>query len=142
MLRLQSAPVYILIVTLTCNLLYRCLAADVVSYEELRKMVANGNIRLYDVREPEEVMLGKIPTSINIPLNQLKTSLLMDDEIFKKKYKSNKPQKWDTKIVFYCRSGKRSATALKTAKILDYLHARHYEGGYMEWEDCESARSH
>ncbi len=42
-----------------------------VQYHEIDKIVADGNL-LIDVRQPNEVALGKIPGSINIPLPQLR----------------------------------------------------------------------
>uniref|UniRef100_UPI00398E5053 thiosulfate:glutathione sulfurtransferase n=1 Tax=Pristiophorus japonicus TaxID=55135 RepID=UPI00398E5053 len=100
-------------------------------------MIANHNIQLFDVRRLEEVAKGKIPTSINVPLDQLETALKMDAEIFQETYKSPKPKREDANIVFQCRSGVRSATALETAQNLGFSKARHYKGGYLEWTQRE-----
>ena len=65
---------------------------------------------LIDVREPDEVILGSIPSSVNIPLSTLSEALYMNPVRFKEKFGFEKPKR-DQEIVFYCRSGKRSASA-------------------------------
>ncbi|XP_067848397.1 thiosulfate:glutathione sulfurtransferase-like [Heptranchias perlo] len=92
-------------------------------------MIANHDIQLYDVRQPEEVAQGKIPTSINVPLGQLEAALKMDAGTFQETYKSQMPKREEANIVFQCRSGVRSATALETARNLGFSKVRHYKGG-------------
>ena len=74
---------------------------------------------LVDVREPEEVIQGSIPSSVNIPLSVLPNSLYMRAEEFEKKFGFKKPRR-DQEIVFYCRSGVRAATAGDIAKKNGY----------------------
>ena len=74
---------------------------------------------LVDVREPDEVILGSIPSSVNIPLSALADSLHLNPVTFKNKHGFEKP-KQNQEIVFYCRSGKRSATAADIAKRYGY----------------------
>ncbi|XP_078087994.1 thiosulfate:glutathione sulfurtransferase [Mustelus asterias] len=100
-------------------------------------MIAKNNIQLYDVRQPEEVAEGKIPTSVNIPLGQVEVALKMDAGPFQETYNSQKPKKEDPNIVFHCQTGIRSLTALETARNLGYSKARHYQGGYVEWVERE-----
>lgn len=70
---------------------------------------------LIDVREPDEVLQGSIPSSVNLPLSVLANSLHLNPPDFQQKFGFEKPKK-DQEIVFYCRSGKRSATACDVAK--------------------------
>ena len=70
---------------------------------------------LIDVREPDEVVQGSIPSSVNIPLSILPGSLYMEASKFKRKFGFTKPMR-DQEIVFYCRSGVRAATAGDIAK--------------------------
>ena len=70
---------------------------------------------MIDVREPDEVVQGSIPSSVNLPLSVLATAIHLPAEEFKLKYGFEKPGK-DQEITFYCRSGKRSATACDVAK--------------------------
>lgn len=74
---------------------------------------------LIDVREPEEVIQGSIPSSVNIPLSVLPSSLHLKTDEFEKKFGFAKPRR-DQEIVFYCRSGVRAATAGDIAKKNGY----------------------
>lgn len=69
---------------------------------------------MIDVREPDEVLLGMIPSAVNLPLSDLSGALHMDGARFKEKYGFQKPEV-DQEVVFYCRSGMRSATASDVA---------------------------
>ena len=77
------------------------------------------NAYLIDVREPDEVIQGSIPSSVNLPLSVLANSLYLQQNAFKAKHGFDKPGK-EQEIVFYCRSGKRSATACDIAKRNGY----------------------
>ena len=74
---------------------------------------------MIDVREPDEVIQGSIPSSVNIPLSILPGSLYMKAEEFEKKFGFKKPMR-DQEIIFYCRSGVRAATAGDIAKKNGY----------------------
>lgn len=72
-----------------------------------------------DVREPDEVAQGSIPSSVSIPLSGFGHSLSLPDIEFEDKHGFKKPAK-NQELVFYCRSGKRSATAADEAKERRY----------------------
>ena len=74
---------------------------------------------LIDVREPDEVIQGSIPSSVNIPLSVLSHSLYVKAEDFKREFGFEKPKR-NQEIVFYCRSGARSTTAGDIAKKIGY----------------------
>lgn len=74
---------------------------------------------MIDVREPDEVIQGSIPSSVNLPLSELAASLKLGSFKFEQKYGFKKPTE-DQEIIFYCRSGKRSATASDVAKRNGY----------------------
>lgn len=74
---------------------------------------------LIDVREPDEVIQGSIPSSVNIPLSALGNDLHLSAETFKSKYGFEKPRTHQ-ELVFYCRSGRRSASASDIAKRNGY----------------------
>ncbi|XP_063063555.1 thiosulfate:glutathione sulfurtransferase [Engraulis encrasicolus] len=107
--------------------------ADVVTYEQLASMVAGGNVKLVDVRNPEEFQAGRIPGSINIPLRDLEQSLQLSPQHFELLFEALPPRKGDDNIVFHCQAGRRSTSALGIAKKLGYTRARHFAGGYSEW---------
>jgi rhodanese-related sulfurtransferase len=74
---------------------------------------------LIDVREPDEVMQGSIPSSVNLPLSVLANSLHLTPQAFKVQHGFEKPKK-QQEVVFYCRSGMRSASACDIAKRNGY----------------------
>lgn len=74
---------------------------------------------LIDVREPDEVIQGSIPSAVNLPLSVLANSLHLDPVKFKQTHGFEKPKK-DQEVTFYCRSGVRSSTASDVAKRNGY----------------------
>ncbi|XP_029979681.1 thiosulfate:glutathione sulfurtransferase [Sphaeramia orbicularis] len=112
-------------------------SASVVTYSQLKTMLSNHNIQLFDVRNPDEYQAGHIPDAVNIPLGNLEESLKLSPATFQQKFDVKAPGKEDENIVFHCRSGKRSAQALDIARQLGFSRARHYKGGYIEWEEQE-----
>lgn len=112
-------------------------SASVVTYLQLKGMLASRSIQLFDVRTPEEYQAGRIPDAVNMPLDNLEESLKLPSETFQQKFEVTAPGKEDDNIVFHCRTGKRSAQALDIARHLGFVRARHYKGGYSEWEEKE-----
>ncbi|XP_048209740.1 thiosulfate sulfurtransferase/rhodanese-like domain-containing protein 3 [Perognathus longimembris pacificus] len=104
-----------------------------ITYKELKNLLTSKNIMLIDVRETWEIVQhGKIPGSINIPLNEVGQALQMSPRDFKEKYHQVKPCKSDS-IVFSCLAGVRSKKAMDTAILLGFSSAQHYAGGWKEW---------
>ncbi|XP_022910985.2 rhodanese domain-containing protein CG4456-like [Onthophagus taurus] len=106
-----------------------------VTYEEVKNMKDNKTVYLIDVREPEELKeTGSIPGSINIPLNELETTLKnLSSQDFIGKYRRDKPN-FDTPLVFSCKAGVRSQKALNIAQSLGFKRLRNYRGGWLDWE--------
>lgn len=78
-----------------------------ISPSEVQDLISTATpMIIIDVRTPREYSQGRIPTSINIPLNILKSEV------------QNKNIPKTTKIIVYCQRGTRS---LEAAKILDAL---------------------
>ncbi|XP_008261535.1 thiosulfate sulfurtransferase/rhodanese-like domain-containing protein 3 [Oryctolagus cuniculus] len=108
-----------------------------VTYKELKSLLNSKNIMLIDVRETWEIReYGKIPGSVNIPLDEVGEALQMNPRDFKEKYNEVKPSKSDN-LVFSCLAGVRSKKALDTAISLGFNSAQHYAGGWKEWESYE-----
>ncbi len=113
--------------------------AKVITYEELKpktespspvrylavtlSYIIDSNPRqdayLIDVREPDEVAQGMIPSAVNIPLTVLGDALHMSPEDFSTKFGFKKPG-IRQEVTFYCRSGKRSTSASDVAKRNGY----------------------
>ncbi|XP_068841628.1 thiosulfate sulfurtransferase/rhodanese-like domain-containing protein 3 [Capricornis sumatraensis] len=108
-----------------------------VTYKELKNLLKSKKIMLIDVREPWEIHeSGKIPGSVNIPLDDVGEALQMNPKDFKEKYKEVKPSKSDS-LVFSCLAGVRSKKAMVTAVSLGFNSAQHYAGGWKEWATYE-----
>lgn len=75
---------------------------------------------LVDVREPAEYRTGHAPEAVNVPLGQVGSSLPA-------------LSRRETEIGFICRSGARSAIAVRTA-ARGGLTARNVRGGMLAWE--------
>ncbi|XP_046962955.1 thiosulfate sulfurtransferase/rhodanese-like domain-containing protein 3 [Vanessa cardui] len=106
----------------------------VLSYEDMLKIIHQPEKVIIDVRSPEEVKsTGKIPSSINIPLNNVQDALIsMSDEEFKKQFQRPKPSSSD-ELIFYCQSGRRSSEALDKALKLGYTKSKTYLGSWNDW---------
>ncbi|XP_010946694.1 thiosulfate sulfurtransferase/rhodanese-like domain-containing protein 3 [Camelus ferus] len=108
-----------------------------VTYMELKKLLNSKKIMLIDVRETWEILeYGKIPGSVNIPLDEVGEALQMNPKDFKEKYNEVKPSKSDS-LVFSCLAGVRSKKALDTALSLGFNSAQNYAGGWKEWATYE-----
>ncbi|XP_043921027.1 thiosulfate sulfurtransferase/rhodanese-like domain-containing protein 3 [Protopterus annectens] len=110
---------------------------EIVSYEELKSLLSKKEITLIDVREQWELReYGRIPGSINVPVDQIEKALQMKPEIFREVYGAELPVKSDS-IIFSCLAGVRSKRALDLAVNLGYVRAQHFPGGFEEWLKCE-----
>ena len=89
-------------------------AAELASW-----LSADEAIRLIDVRTPAEASRGIIPESENLPLHLLP---LRADEV-------RRP----SKIVFYCRSGARSAQACLFMNMRGHEDVYNLRGGLISW---------
>lgn len=78
-----------------------------------------GEIALIDVREPGEWRQMRIPGAINVPLSRLPQSL------------DTLPR--DRKIVLYCLSGARSASAFQHCQKSGVPVEAHIGGGITAW---------
>ncbi|KAF8898355.1 Rhodanese-like domain-containing protein, partial [Infundibulicybe gibba] len=109
-----------------------------LSYEELKPKTENPTADTYliDVREPDEVIQGMIPSAVNLPLSVLANSLHLHHIAFKDKHGFEKPRK-DQEVIFYCRSGVRSSSASDVAKRNGYTKILNYKGSWLDWIERE-----
>ncbi|EJF66513.1 Rhodanese-like protein [Dichomitus squalens] len=115
--------------------------AKVITYEELKPKTTQPSPDKYliDVREPDEVLQGSIPSAVNLPLSQLATALHLPPEQFKEKYGFEKPRP-NQEVTFYCRSGVRSTSASDVAKRNGYTNILNYKGSWLEWTEREGTK--
>ncbi|KAF9480448.1 Rhodanese-like protein [Pholiota conissans] len=116
--------------------------AKVIPYEEFLVKTQNPSPDTYiiDVREPDEVIQGMIPSAVNIPLTVLANALHMDRKQFAEKFGFEKPRT-SQEVVFYCRSGKRSTSASDVAKRNGYTNILNYKGSWLEWTAKENEKA-
>ncbi|KAK3699424.1 hypothetical protein QZH41_018581 [Actinostola sp. cb2023] len=92
-----------------------------VDIEDLKSMLAANDIQLFDVREPYELQeLGRIPNSVNVPLREVPEAFTMKPKDFMSKYNAEKPKRKDENIVFHCKAGIRSKSALNAVYRLGF----------------------
>ncbi|KAI0639193.1 Rhodanese-like protein [Trametes polyzona] len=115
--------------------------AKVITYEELKPKTLQPSPDKYliDVREPDEVLQGSIPSAVNLPLSVLSSALHLPPSEFKEKFGFEKPRP-NQEITFYCRSGKRSTTAADVAKRNGYTNILNYKGSWLEWSSREGQK--
>ncbi|KAK5604020.1 hypothetical protein CRENBAI_024418 [Crenichthys baileyi] len=110
---------------------------SVVTPSQLKVMLSNHKVQLFDVRNPDEYQDGHIPQAVNLPLNIVEESLKLPPNTFQQKFEVKAPGKDDDNIVFNCRTGVRSGEALGIARQLGFHRARHLKGGYVAWVEQE-----
>lgn len=87
---------------------------------QAREMMRMGNVTVLDVRTPEEYWHVRIPSSVNIPLQELTAAL---------------PQKLPDRvapILVHCQSGARSRNAALQMARMGYTNVYDF-GGILEW---------
>ena len=88
---------------------------------ELQARLADGTVTLVDVREQDEWNAGHIKGALFLPLSRFDLGKLP-------------PPEPDKKIVVYCRSGKRSVSAMEQARLLGRRDVdTHLGGGILAW---------
>jgi rhodanese-related sulfurtransferase len=88
--------------------------------EEVKAGMENGTILLVDVREPNETALERIPGALEMPLSTFDPAAL--------------PDPGDKRLVFSCRSGRRSVTASDAAQAAGLPYDAHLAGGILAWK--------
>ncbi|XP_022122875.2 rhodanese domain-containing protein CG4456-like isoform X2 [Pieris rapae] len=108
----------------------------VATYEEIAKSVNKPNKIIVDVRNQDEIKTtGQIPSSINIPVNNIQEVLeSMSETEFQRKYHRPKPSQSD-ELIFYCKSGKRATEATNVALKLGYSKSKKYLPGWDGWNE-------
>jgi rhodanese-related sulfurtransferase len=88
------------------------------SPQEVAALLERGGFQLVDVREPEEYEAGRIASGRLVPLGELgaQAGTLSREE----------------PIVFYCRSGSRSAMAAEAFRKAGF-DAHNMTGGLLDW---------
>jgi rhodanese-related sulfurtransferase len=87
--------------------------------QQVADLLAGAQIQLIDVRQPEEWEAGRIAGAVHIELAQVASSADTLDH--------------EQPIVFYCRSGSRSAMATEAFRGAGF-DAHNMAGGLLDWD--------
>ena len=89
---------------------------------ELKQRLDKGDdIQIVDVREDNEVAIGRIPNSIHIPLGQVMARASEIDA--------------NRETVVHCKMGGRSAKAVKQLVDAGFTRVENLKGGILDWID-------
>src|SRR5690606_21795933 len=108
-------------------------AVPKISPDDARKMVAEKNAVIVDVRDASELQAnGKIPGSIHIPRGMIEFRADSDTPYHDANLTKDRP------IILHCASGGRSALSGKTLKDMGYTNVYNL-GGFKDWVEagCE-----
>lgn len=95
-----------------------------ITAEELKTRIEAGIApAIVDVRDPEELTDGFIEGSINVPMDQIESSIT--------KFLPNKQRE----VVLYCARGRRSAIAGEQLRAMEYTNVKSMEGGYEAYKN-------
>jgi|SRR5690242_12834059 rhodanese-related sulfurtransferase len=88
--------------------------------DEVAKGMRDGTMLLVDVRESNEIAVESYPDAVVVPLSAFDPAQIPDPA--------------GRKVVFACRSGRRSVTASLMAQDLGYAYDSHLAGGIIAWK--------
>ena len=88
--------------------------------DEVARGVRDGTMLLVDVREPNETAAESYPDAVIVPLSSFDPAQIPDPE--------------GKRVVFACRSGRRSVTASLAAQDSGYPYDSHLAGGILAWK--------
>lgn len=94
-----------------------------VSAADALKMQGAGGATFLDVRDQQEVNLGRVPGAVHISRGTLET-----------KVEAVVPR--DAKVVVYCASGNRSALVADTLQQMGYADVQSLAGGFRAWAEA------
>lgn len=94
-----------------------------VNATEARALHERGEATFLDVRDQQEVNLGKIPGAVHISRGNLETNI-----------EAVVPR--GAEVVIYCASGNRSAFAADTMQHMGYANVCSLAGGFRGWAEA------
>lgn len=100
-----------------------------INAAELRKMMANGDVVIVDVRDAPELAAGKVKGAVHVSRGLLEFRADPDSPSYSPALRKDKP------IAVYCGSGGRAALAGKTLQDLGFKTV-YNAGGFKELADA------
>lgn len=99
-----------------------------LTVQEVKAGLDAGEMVLVDVREPHENKAERIPGGHLNALQSFDPGALPDPE--------------GKRLVFYCRSGRRSVTASQLAQAAGLAYDEHMAGGILAWKEAGFGTEH
>jgi molybdopterin/thiamine biosynthesis adenylyltransferase/rhodanese-related sulfurtransferase/molybdopterin converting factor small subunit len=96
-------------------------ATEITSVELKQRLDRGDQLKIVDVREPNEFQINRIPGSVLIPLGDVP-----------KRYNELDP---DDQIVVHCKMGGRSAKAADFLRSVGFRRVLNLKGGVLDWID-------
>jgi len=88
--------------------------------QDVARGLAEGTMLLVDVREPNETAVERYPGAVIVPLSSFDPRQIPDPH--------------GKRVVFACRSGRRSVTASQAAQASGLPYDAHLAGGILAWK--------
>jgi rhodanese-related sulfurtransferase len=88
--------------------------------DDVARGLADDSMMLVDVREPNETAAERFPGAVLVPLSTFDVTAIPDPE--------------GKRVVFACRSGRRSVTASQAAQAAGLPYDTHLAGGILAWK--------
>ncbi|MEZ5040382.1 MAG: rhodanese-like domain-containing protein [Saprospiraceae bacterium] len=100
---------------------------------DAQPLLGSHDVIFVDVRDQQEVLTdGKLPGSVNISRGMLEFAIDPQSPYYQ-------PLFWsDKRLIFYCKSGGRSALAAQRAKEMGVQNILNMTGGLLEWKKAEA----
>lgn len=95
-------------------------AVEDLTVEQVKAGLEDGTVLLIDVREPNELAVERISGAVDFPLSSFDPSALPDPA--------------GKRLVFSCRSGRRSVIASQAAQAAGLPYDAHMAGGILAWK--------
>lgn len=108
-----------------------------INVRELKARIdSNPNLIVVDVRDPHEWAIATIEDTLQIPKGDIqaaKNAILAGRKLWEESILAQIPR--DQDVIFYCRTGKRSADAIQMLSEIGYDRNRllNVEGGILAW---------
>lgn len=100
-----------------------------LSVDEVAQHLESGDVRLVDIREPEEVARdGAIPGAVLAPRGMLEFWADPSSAYHRAEFDPS------SRTILYCASGGRSALAAQSLQVLGYTDVAHLDGGLKNWK--------
>lgn len=108
--------------------------ANIYDFQGIKALVQkrDPSVILVDVREPKEFEEYRVPGSVNVPFRTHPEGFGLGDREFEKAFGFPKPSK-DKRLVFFCASGRRAASAEGVAEKHGYHNVALYPGSVHDW---------